>query len=197
MKTITKKINLYTYDELNENAKEKVKQWYLEGLEVDFFTSMCIEELHAEGFKNSDLKLQFSLNYCQGDGLNIYGYLYLDEALEVLKDNFNDKEYKRLSFYLKDVPAYEMPRNNRYEYCMAKYIDAKELIEEYNESYRDIDHKLINRFNDLLIIYFAKKSVHFEKSGYSYFYEVNKDDLKDFCNDNDFQFTENGEIYHD
>lgn len=195
MKTITKQIDLYTYNELNEEAKEKVKQWYLEGLDADFFTSVCIYELYDEGFKNSDLKLQFSLSCCQGDGLNIYGNLYLDEALEVLKDNFNDKEYKRLSFYLKSVPAYEMPSNNKYDYCVAEYIDASEMIEEYNEGYRKIDHILINRFNSLLIKYFTEKCSQFEKEGYKYFYEVSEEDLQEFCNDNDYWFTESGEVY--
>lgn len=195
MKTITKKINLYTYSELSEEAQEKVKQWYLEGLDAEFFSDMCLESLYAEGFKNSDLKLQFDLRYCQGDGLNIYGDLYLNEALEVLKDNFSTKECKRLSYYFKGMPAYEMPLNNRYEYCMAEYIDTSDLIEEYNENYRDIDHALINRFNDLLIKYFTEKCSQFEKNGYRYFYEVSEKDLKEFCNDGDYWFTESGEVY--
>ena len=195
MKTITKKIDLYTYDELNGEAKEKVKQWYLEIQDAEFFSDMCIEDLYAEGFKNSDLKLQFSLNYCQGGGLNIYGDLYLNEALEVLKDNFSTKEYKRLSFYLEDMPAYEMPYNNYYSYCVAEYIETNALIEEYNEGDENMDHELINRFNGLLIKYFVKKCSQFEKEGYRYFYEVNEDDLQKFCNDGDYYFTESGEVY--
>lgn len=197
MKTITKKINLYRYNELSEQAKEKVKQWYLEGLDAEFFSDMCLEELYAEGFKNSDLKLQFSLSYCQGDGLNIYGGLYLSEALEVLKEDFTAKEYKRLSFYLKDVPAYEMPYNDYYNYCVAEYIETSDLIEEYNEDYRKIDYTLIDRFNDLLIKYFTEKCSQFEKKGYRYFYEVSEDDLKEFCDDGDYWFTESGTAYYD
>ena len=107
------------------------------------------------------------------------------------------KERKKIKDYLKNVPAYEMPHNNIYDYSMAEYIEASETIEEYNEGYRDIDHALINRFNDLLIEYFNEKCSQFEKKGYKYFYEVSEEDLQEFCNDNDYWFTESGAVYYD
>ena len=39
MKTITITKNLYTFDELDEKAKERVRQWYLDDpIRTDIFT---------------------------------------------------------------------------------------------------------------------------------------------------------------
>ena len=35
-------------------------------------------------FPNSNLKVEYSLNYCQGDGLNIYGELNIKDILKYL-----------------------------------------------------------------------------------------------------------------
>ena len=80
MRTVTKTYNVYKYNELSEDAKEKVKQWYLDD---DFspqeFENSCMDALNRL-FPNSDLKVQFSLSACQGDGFNIYGKLDLSDV---------------------------------------------------------------------------------------------------------------------
>lgn len=83
MRKITeiREFNVYKFAELSQAAKEKVRDWYLEGQESCIFTEDCMMRL-SELFPNSDLKVQYSLGYCQGDGLNIYGEIRLDELLE-------------------------------------------------------------------------------------------------------------------
>lgn len=83
MRKITEIRKLYKFDELSQAAKEKVRDWYLEGQsELSYiFTDDCLIRL-KELFPNSDLKVQYSLSYCQKDGFNIYGEIRLDELLE-------------------------------------------------------------------------------------------------------------------
>ena len=76
MKTIKRKYNTYDFSELNESAKERVRQWYLDD---DMRSSDWENEIEQDlmiMFPNSDLHIQFSLNSCQGDGVNIYGNLF-------------------------------------------------------------------------------------------------------------------------
>lgn len=73
MRTVTEAYNVYTYIELSEEAKEKVNQWYLD----DPMKSETISDIFTEDLKKlfpgRNLKMQYSLGDCQGDGLNIYG----------------------------------------------------------------------------------------------------------------------------
>ena len=69
MKTIKRKYNTYDFSELNESAKERARQWYLDD---DMRSSDWENEIEQDlmtMFPNSDLHIQFSLNSCQGDGV--------------------------------------------------------------------------------------------------------------------------------
>lgn len=90
MFTVQKMYKVFSFSELSEKAKDKVRQWYLnDDLRTDIFTEDCLYRL-GELFPNSDLKVEYSLGYCQGDGLNIYGDLRLDDVMEYIKDNFTE-----------------------------------------------------------------------------------------------------------
>ena len=71
----------YSYNELNERAKAKVKEWYLnDTIRCDIFHDDIMMFLHDE-FPSSSLRINFSLYYCQGDGFNIEGELDLCDFL--------------------------------------------------------------------------------------------------------------------
>ena len=69
MRTITKEVKIYSYSELDERAREKVKNDYMENLDSSIFTEQVIEDLKEKGLEN--LRPLYSLSYCQGDGLCI------------------------------------------------------------------------------------------------------------------------------
>lgn len=86
MRTVTETYNVYTYAELSEEAKEKANQWYLDdSLRNEIFSEIYTEDLKSL-FPGSDLKMQYSLGYCQGDGLNIYGKLDLMDVFKTIRD---------------------------------------------------------------------------------------------------------------
>ena len=45
MRTITKEVKIYDYSELDERAREKVKNDYMENLDSSIFTEQVIEDL--------------------------------------------------------------------------------------------------------------------------------------------------------
>ena len=67
MQQLIKIYNVYSYSELSDEAKEKAKEDYLN----DYCRSEALTDIYMEDLKNifpnSDLKIQWSLNGCQGD----------------------------------------------------------------------------------------------------------------------------------
>ena len=128
MKTIKRKYNTYDFSELNESAKERARQWYLDD---DMRSSDWENEIEQDlmtMFPNSDLHIQFSLNSCQGDGVNIYGELIPEDLVKV-KDFYGDLDV------LKNIEPFELPeelrgkfhfelkKNARYSYCVARCME--------------------------------------------------------------------------
>lgn len=196
-KTITRAYEVYEYKELCEEAKEKVKEWYLEGQEACIFTESCVEYL-KELFPNSELEVEYSLNYCQGDGFNIYGTIYLDEVLEKIADKFTAKELKffRWIFNLYGS-SYKMESNRHYCYCICSRNDFTEDILDWLEQdgMRGIPTETLRKFNKLVGEYLDDLCKEFEKNGYEYFYEVSDEDLRETCEANEWTFTAEGKLF--
>lgn len=87
MKTITKKYDVYTYDELSKEAQEKVLEnlhdinvnyeWY------EFEFEEMIESLTKMGFEDADIR--FSGFYSQGDGACFTANLDIDKLVKYFK----------------------------------------------------------------------------------------------------------------
>lgn len=199
MKKFTKIIYGFKYEELNEQAKENVKQWYLNDEILNDLFNEDIEQYLKENFENSDLRFAYSLGYCQGDGFNIYGTLDLFDFLEKWHGTEEDK--KILTEYFEIKNDFEFYKNHRYSYS-CKFIDKKRLVdtvEEYceilkNYNVKNINENLLFKVLKDAIEFFEDLDEQFEKIGYKHFYEVDEDTLEEYCEINDFYFTENGDL---
>lgn len=210
MKEVTMVFNVYRFEELNEEAKEVVKQWYLDGQDSSNFNDILKSELDLF-FPNSELNANYSLNYCQGDGVNIHGIISLKDVLEFstlhqlnefypkMKEVFTEKQIKTLNFYFKQISdsTIELPQTRGYYACSAvmAYVEPS-LIEslEYDKI-RDINKKLIKKFEKFFIESLMILTKEFEERGYDFFYEISKEDLQEHYESNDYWFYENGEFY--
>lgn len=198
MKTITKYIDLYEYSELDDNAKEQAKQDYLDSCRLaEDYSDMCEDDL-AYLFPASDLEVQYSLGYCQGDGLNIYGTICLDDLLEHIQDNFSDKELRFLKWCFRSFSTmYKLPYNNQYSYCICDRHDYTEDIIDNLEwyGYRGIKYDVLDKFNSLSQDYMSELCSGYEKGGYEYFYEVEDDEMEDISYLNNWLYTADGKFY--
>ena len=194
MRTIIKEFKIYTYEELSEKAKEKVRQNYLESLDPNDFTYRIVEDLKDIGLKN--LKPYYSLDYCQDDGLCLAGHIDFDEINSELKEIFykdftfsdykilkNLKEYSRIDF--NHVGKYY----NKHSVEIDIYIDGNFDNKKYNNHKRLAD-KLIKNIKEW---YFTKCN-EYENQGYEFFYDISEEELKYFCNVMEYEFFEDGTI---
>lgn len=201
MRTETKTINIYKFNELSEEAKERVKNNYLDFLsECNIFYDNICERLKAD-FPHSSLDVQYSLSYCQGDGLNIYGKFALVDILPYM-DELTDKERRTIEFYSKEIYfEIEFSRNRSYCYSLKwrdkDGVDLTSTIFEdaENAGLRNFNKKLVERVAAFACDYFYGLDKKYERAGYKYFYEVDDETVTDWAEANEYEFTEDGEIY--
>lgn len=209
MRTECVQYNVYKYNELDESAKEKVKRWYLDGLDADFFADDCKEDLYNLFGKN-DLKVQFSLASCQGDGFNIYGEIDAESIFNCLEnhnggtqlaefeDIMTDKEKKTILHYANECGNIKLPMNNRYCYSLTDYIDIKDdwmYDLEWYSGYSNINVDALVKFEKLVRDIFGKLCNSYEKQGYEFFYEIGEQDLEEWCEANEYEFLEDGTVF--
>ena len=198
MREETKTIKIYNYSELSEKAKEKVKQMFLEWKveDSDIFTEDCEENLKSL-FLNSNLKVEYSLNYCQGDGFNIYGDLNIEDILEYI--DFKDDEKEKIKNICVDSDYIVLHHNTRgYSYSVKFSEDAENIINNLNLDYdilSENNYKLLKHFIEKSLDYMGKLDKNFENDGYNFFYETNEEEVKESCENNGYEFTEDGELY--
>lgn len=209
MRTATIEYQVYKYMELSDEAKAKAKEWYLEGREPFVFTEMCEEDLYNL-FGENDLKVQYSLAYCQGDGFNIYGKVDAESIIECLEKHnggtqleqfenvLTEKEKKTILHYAELCGEIELPINNRYCYCIARYVDVAEeweYILENHFDYSNINKEALEKFENLVQEIFEKLCASYEEQGYEYFYEISEEDLEEMCEANGYEFLADGTVF--
>lgn len=211
IKTVTIEYKIYKYNELSDEAKENVKKWYLESFHnADFFTEDCENDLYNIFEKNS-LHVQYDLNNCQGDGFNIYGKISVESIFKCLENHnagsqlepfesvLTDKEKRTILHYAEECGEIELPKNNRYAYSLADYIDIVDdwtfQLETYS-AYRDVNEEVLKKFEGLVRDIFTVLCDHYEKIGYEWFYgEVSDEEVEEFCEANEYEFLEDGSLY--
>lgn len=206
MRTATVDYEVYKYGELTEDAKEKVKAWYLEGQEPFIFTEDCKMDLENL-FGENDLDVQYSLGYCQGDGFNIYGKVCAESILKCLEkhnggtqlaefeDVLTEKEKKTILHYASECGAIELPMNHRYCYSLADYIDIADDWEYKLVDYKNLNTEVLKKFEKLVREIFETLCGSYEKWGYEYFYEISEEDLEEMCEANGYEFLEDGTVF--
>lgn len=210
MKVITRKYKVYEYKELSKDAKEKAKQWFLDdnGLRFENFKDIYEQNL-LNISPTSFLHLQASLGYCQGDGVNIYGELNIEEVLNLpinkntgdrfadLKDYFTSKEIKTLQFYMKECTNYiDLPYNSRYCYCYVDQIDMDKWSNDlWLNGYRDINEEVIEKLKRYIIKIFTRLCKKYEEYGYDYLYHVDDEEMQFQCEENHWYFNKDGSFF--
>lgn len=129
MKTVTKKFDVFTFDELSPKAKEKAIA-HFEPMVTDYwyFSDNAIQpkrDLEAQGFKN--VEVLYDLSYSQGSGACFTGSLDNDGLLKFLTHNKLTKKYPNLVKAINKVTIdidIEIKHSGRYTHEYSTTIES-------------------------------------------------------------------------
>lgn len=198
---------LYKYEELNSEAKEKAKRNYLDNLEPAQFTDEVETDLKTV-FPGSDLKVQYSLNHLQGDGLSVYGSLDFEDIFNILNGNdhpsliegiahFAEKEIKTLRFYASEEGTLNVDINWRYSFfCDWCYNFADDWIDTFeSDGLSSIKTDLIYRFEKTVKTIMQRYCKEWEKEGYQFFCEIDDESMEEISEAVGWEYLADGTLY--
>lgn len=185
-------IKLYSINELSKEIKEKVIEKFKNNFDIDldFFNYDVIEDLKSKGW--NDVKLQYSLSYCQGDGLSFSGKLDLKWFLE----NIYSKKLTKFKIWALNEYIYKViSKGNTGHYS---YSHKNQIEFEHNYPYeRKHIEKLLENVLDEVKDYYVKLCNEYEKQGYNEIdYQLSNEYITEFLENNEYEFFENGQVFN-
>lgn len=204
-KTVTREFTVYSFSELSEEAKERVRQDYLEwNRRPEDFKEMMESDLGVL-FPISDLKVSFSVCYCQDDYMGIYGGFSLTDILNFLSgadfiENFTEKEIRFLKWAVSEYPQTIKLGGNNHKFRRYGIAWDSDLIGdlEYDLEYdniRDIRYNTLEKMEKVMTEIFEKICREYFEDAEKFFYEVDDSEIEEWAEDNDYCFTEDGKIF--
>ena len=172
----------YKYNELAKKVQQNLKEKIVHSWEYMDDFHWKIQDIIDNDFPNSDIKVQWSLDYCQGDGVNLYGVLDHRDAIEFIKKKRPDKieeDFIRIVKFC-DID-FKLPENPRYAYCYVNRADiAIDMMSEYEAITDEKPHlywqAVAKKFESVLIECIGDFCKEIENYGYDYF---NADHISD------------------
>ena len=187
----------YTFDELSDDIKEKVIDSFREDkneyLHLDFFKEDCVYQLEELGFVNP--KIQYSLGYCQGDGLSFEADEYTKLKDLYIEELGKGKEYT--AQLLADNSTF-ICTGNKGRYCYASTSDIDLYIENHTSTI-NMDCDNINNVVDIVRTKLEDLYVdicsNLEKQGYDEIeYQLSDECIIEDIKCNEYEFTKYGKL---
>ena len=190
----TEEITIYEFHELSEKAKQNAINNWRELDELTFLSDEMEEYLMGDNrFKNTDLL--YSLNYCQGDGLSFSCDEFSDEVLLIVFNNVLGQGKEKTARFLVDEFGWIFnTKHNEGRYCFASNSDVKKNDGAWHHD--NIDSFLVSVRDSLAEDVYLPKCRKMEKYWYeSVEYYSSDDYIEEVLTTNEYEFTEEGEIY--
>ena len=196
----TVQINLYTFEELNEDAKIKAIKMQIENnwefLYLDFLVDEFKEEAENLGFVNP--KFQYSLSNSQGDGLSFSFDYFASEKLYSLIQQVTGKNASWIIDPIYNCIYSTRGKGNTGYYCYAHedQIDIRVDLGNYRtwNFYTNVND-VLNEIEAQIITLYMETCYKFEKQAYD---EIEYQTGEEFAKEtliNGMQFLKDGTIY--
>jgi len=197
MRTITKQVELYKFDELSEQAKENAVyelsqgNSYLIEEDINCYLSECLNLDYSN--------LEYSLSYSQGDGVcfilnalkvehienSPYFKGYKKSHLKYFCENFpNIVTFTRVNFHYSHENTYSVEFN---EFNFIEYFTNNHRVTLFTEKLHDLVNDFADYYKDLQMSIYDK-AVGFADYYSSYEY------INEFCEINGYEFTIDGKL---
>lgn len=201
----TKTVNLFTFDELSDSAKEKARQWWRECSVGDSFWSECIEDEAKEQGENMGLDINniyFSGFYSQGSGACFKGTWHAcdvkaGETAKEWGDSPPTTEIKRIASEFEELArawpesSFSVEHRGHYSHEFCTYFDvslgedADNNEEVSPEQWREASDSLIKTARDYMRWIYKQLEKEYE-------YQNSDECVDENILANDFTFLENG-----
>ncbi len=202
----TKTVNLYTFNELSDSAKEKARDWWRESSYDDSYWSECTLDDTKEQGENMGLdidKIYWSGFWSQGDGACYTGSwntsrVKAGETAKDWGDSPETKEIRRIAAefeqFAKDWPesSFSVTHSGHYshEYCtnfevsLGEEADNNELVSP--EQWRKESDSIIETARDYMRWIYKQLEKEYE-------YQNSDEVIDELLESNGYTFLENGE----
>ena len=180
MKTVTKTYDVYTFEELSQEAKDKAREKWITNNDYPFLSDYLNERLHEllEENKIKDTNdtskpntkptpVLYSLSHCQGDGAMFEGTF----------------EWQ----HLKKTYTAVIKQSGYYYHYNSKTIELTYEDKDGNE--HEADEKTYTHFNDIYVTICQLLA----QDGYNYIdYENSEECFRETCEANEYNFLADG-----
>lgn len=190
MRTRVRRDTVYNYDELSDEAKQRVledaAQFNMETFDTNYLTDNFAETLREYGFPTD--KIEWSLGHSQGDGVAFYGQVDVRQYL---------KKTKQLTKYrtiLSKDPYVEIRRNSfGHHYSHWNTMTVED--DTYNLWQSPLAECRMAQLLDEIKDSVVKVSRELEARGYAEFDRVtSKEYIEEQIEANEYEFTSDGKI---
>lgn len=193
MRTIRTKI--YKFEELSEDAQQTAIDKFRNNLEIylDFFNEDAKEQIEKAGFYD-DIKLQYSLSCCQGDGLSFSCKRIEWKTIEPLFTEVLGQGKEKTAKLIFEYCSF-ICKGNDGRYCFASKNDIDFTFENYNREYQNIKEVVGNVLTKIENKY-LELCKQLEKQGYSEIeYQQSDEVVKETILANEYEFTKDGKQF--
>lgn len=185
----TRTYNVYKFNELSKEAKQHaIDKWY-EHEDYPWLEEDLRQELeNLDTLKLfSDVKLQYSLSCCQGDGLSFAASIDIDAWLK-------EQGYSKENIEALNEHIYKFTSNGNtghYSYSSERDIEW----EGQGNSVPASTEEEIETIRKEIAQYYLAICNKLEKYGYSILdYRMDFAEFEEHCENNDYMFTETGKL---
>jgi hypothetical protein len=194
-----KTINVYQFNELQEDVKDDVIHYFKEEMDIEVDFSVVKEDFkNILSYMGIVLeKAYFSGFWSQGDGASFTGYFRLNGKANVKKYAPKDTELETIAnslnaIHKKEGPVYGyISQKGRYVHentmsCVAYTTNINIQGKEF-EDYAESTDELLKIFNDLARWYYRQLESHYEN-------ETSEKAIRGYLVDSEHTFTINGTL---
>lgn len=200
----TKTINIYSFDELSEAAKEKAREWYRNGAldygwwdavyeDADTIAKLLGIEINRKGSKGQTPEIWFRGFYSQGDGSSFAGhYSYAKQAPKKIRDYAGqDTELHRIADQLQ-----ALQRKHFYRLCaeITSHRDTSIRVEVHKDFGSYVDTGGIDAEQELIDLLNNFNRWIFRQLEKEYEYLTSDEAVDGSLRANEYEFDEEGEI---
>jgi len=192
MRTIRTKV--YQFSELSKAAQQKAIEWYKGFLNEDpdilfGFEDYCSERAKEVGFY--DINVQYSLSYCQGDGLSFSGKIDLQKLIPEIVPGIKKSALNAII----NNCSYKLTGNNG-RYCFASKSDIDLWLDNYTNKDKPNIQKVVDKILAGLEDIYIDLCKELEKTGYKWIESAYEDEnVINNIEANKYEFKADGTIF--